>query len=314
MTIEARVISDSITIEGQRITTFVLKYPRFIHSEFMTHRQFSRNASSSRAIPFKKKAKGIIADMAMPLEFRKNQKGMKAGDKLTPFRQKIAKITWRLSGYTAITFAYILDKLGVHKQYVNRITEPFDHISVILTSTTYDNFFSLRIHSAAQPEIRALAERIHEEYQRSKPILKRPGQWHLPFVSWREIARADYSWSLILSAAHDAGKINPLIDLFEDGTLNRENVAIYLPLVKKSVARCARVSYNNHDGTPTTQEQDEALWEKLVNSTPIHASAAEHQARSSDYYTEKGNLDRGWGQYRKMLRCECSHTFIKPLR
>ena len=51
MAYHAEVLIDSVNPAGQRLTTFVLRFPRFVLSEFNTHRMFSRNASSSRAIP-----------------------------------------------------------------------------------------------------------------------------------------------------------------------------------------------------------------------------------------------------------------------
>ena len=48
MAYHAEVLLDSVNPTGQRLTTFVLRFPRFVLSEFNTYRMFSRNASSSR--------------------------------------------------------------------------------------------------------------------------------------------------------------------------------------------------------------------------------------------------------------------------
>ena len=74
--IEAKVILDSVSPAGKRITTLQLKYPRFIHSEFMTHRAFSRNAASSRAIPVLKRLDMMCQDPVIPLEWGLDQSGM----------------------------------------------------------------------------------------------------------------------------------------------------------------------------------------------------------------------------------------------
>ena len=132
--IKTQIVADSIGPNGIRLTTFVLTYPRFIHAEFMTHRMFSRNASSSRAIPFKRQIKLIRESMAGPVKWGLNQSGMQAYTEATGLKRKIGELTWTLAGLCAIGFAYILYKLGFHKQIVNRIIEPFNHITVGSTS------------------------------------------------------------------------------------------------------------------------------------------------------------------------------------
>lgn len=308
MTIEAKIIKDSVGPNGVRLTTYVLKYPRFIHSEFMTHRAFSRNASSSRAIPFEKQMKMIEEDMALPLEFRKNQRGMQAGDALDEQGQFEAETLWRAAGLEAIQRAKALSGLGVHKQYVNRLVEPFAHISVVLTATDFANFFALRHHSMAQPEIAELAKQMWTEYTGSQPQKLEVGHWHLPFVSEEEVNTTFYP---------DCAPVPHNIN--------------WPKLIKMSVARCARVSYLNHDGTKPDFKSDEALYDRLLGQQPIHASPAEHQAQARNtifiQYPEKdswhereltqneysGNL-RGWKQYRKTLQGENITEFTGPLK
>lgn len=293
MTIEAKIICDSVGPNNVRLTTYVLKYPRFIHSEFMTHRMFSRNASSSRAIPFEKQVDMIIADPAMPLEFRENKRGMQAGEAVAD-QDKCKKI-WLEAMQRAVEQAYALADKGVHKQYVNRLLEPFAHISVVLTATEYSNFFALRHHSMAQPEIAELAKLMWKEYQNNTPIPLGPGQWHLPFVS--------------ITEQHNH---------FAEGGISWE------PLIKASVARCARVSYLTHEGKEPSKEEDFKLYDRLLGSQPIHASPAEHQAQARESSYEgaiewhltknefSGNF-RGWIQYRKTLLNENINSFEGPL-
>ena len=77
--ISVKVIADSISAHTkQRITTLELEYPRFIHAELMTHRVFSRNSSSSRAIPIQTMINHIKATTAIPIHWGKNQSGMQA--------------------------------------------------------------------------------------------------------------------------------------------------------------------------------------------------------------------------------------------
>lgn len=272
--IEVKIIKDSIAPSNVRLTTFVLTYPRFIHSEFLTHRSFSRNASSSRAIPVKKQIELIETNPAIPLDFRKNKKGMQAGELIED--QEAAMKIWLDARDSAIKEAKRMLELDIAKQYVNRILEPFSHISVVCTATDWTNFFALRIHEAAQPEICELAKQMYNVYNNSVPDKLLYGQWHLPFVNYSHIEN--------ISLSNDI-------------------------LIKRSVAKCARVSYLNHDGTQSTEEQDLQLYDRLLGSKPIHASPAEHQAmaiKSSDI--RSGNF-RGWLQYRKLLMDENIKNF-----
>jgi thymidylate synthase ThyX len=285
--IDAKVVADSLAPSGVRLTTFVLIYPRFIHSEFMTHRMFSRNASSSRAIPVKRQIEWVEKNPAIPLAFRKNQKGMQAGELLED--QEAAVKVWLHARDLAVTQAKAMADMDIHKQYANRILEPFAHISVVVTATDYDNFFALRIHPDAQPEICELAKLMHSLYLASEPKLLCAGQWHIPFIE-------DEDFQMASSDEFNKYMADPLL------------------MVKRSVARCARVSYVNHEGKKSTLEEDLKLYERLLGGHPIHASPAEHQAQSTgDIRLISGNF-RGWKQYRKTLEGENITKFVSPLK
>ncbi len=288
--IEAKIIKDSIGA-GTRLTTFVLTYPRFIHAEFMTHRMFSRNASSSRAIPVKKQISMVLKNPAMPLAFAANKSGMQAGATFGPLKQLLCRTVWRGACYAAVFFATLMEKLNIHKQYANRILEPFSHITVVCTATDFANFFALRVHKDAQPEIHELARQMYDLYSLNKPEELNEGEWHLPFIT-DEDAKETVDWSQI-----NKNKTSAL-----GGQL----------LIKRSVAKCARVSYLNHDGKRSTVEQDLELYYRLVGSAPIHASPAEHQAVSSFLSMRSGNFGEGWVQYRKTLANENIEKFAGP--
>jgi thymidylate synthase ThyX len=309
--ISAKIILDSVSPEGHRLTTFELRYPKFIHGEFMTHRVFSRNASSSRAIPTKKYLEEVRSDelRACPVFWGKNQAGMQAAEELTGSELIDAKHAWARAALNAADIAEEMMVDGVHKQIVNRILEPFIHINVVVTATEYMNFFGLRLDAGAQPEIRALAETMWAAYNRATPIRPneiihtlRPGQWHLPYVKYEPSGSNRYQEGVELTQA-----------------------------IRQSVARCARVSYRSFEtGKESTLDEDLALYDKLLGSQPIHASPAEHQATPDsghfihgltqearpdgrigimwDHPAEQGNFV-GWCQYRKMLPGEA----IAPL-
>ena len=145
--IEAKIIADSINPQGDRITTYLLTYPRFIHSELMTHRVFSRNSASSRAIPFQKMVKMIEEDPFIPIAWQKNHKGMQGTEYLTDIMDiERAEHRWRMSIANNIDQAKVLnDGIGVTKQLCNRLLEPFMWHTVLLTATEWDNFFELRM-------------------------------------------------------------------------------------------------------------------------------------------------------------------------
>lgn len=260
--IKATVIADSVHhATGTRITTFELVYPRFIHSEFMTHRVFNRNASSSRAIPTSKFIEQVRNEPVMPSHWGKNQKGMQAFEELSEDQRSDAVFIWNQAASSAATYAEMLRRGQVHKQIVNRILEPFTHIRVVVTSTSWANFYGLRDHEDAQPEIRELAQAMRKAHNESVPSKLMQEHWHMPYITDND-----------LYVAYDFCKHHRI-------TSDEPNDAeVYGLLLKVSAARCARASYNNFEGRPSTIEEDLGLFAKLVENQPIHASPTEHQA------------------------------------
>jgi hypothetical protein len=285
--IEVKVLADS-TANGVRLTTLQLRYPRFIHAELMTHRALSKNASSSRAIPVKKMLAQVWNDPAMPVYWGSNKPGMQAGEELTGIKRWAAEKLWRGAGKVACSFAWGLMKLGLHKQLANRILEPWQYIHVVVSGTEWSNFFGLRCHPDAQPEIQALARGIRTAMDNSNPKRLMPGEWHLPYIHDWDVAMAQVYLSEYQVASTD--------------------FRVQEVLRKVSAARCCRVSYMNHwGGTYSSIEEDMNLCEKLMKSRPIHASPFEHQA-SPDI--KLGNLwnrpemhgnFQGWIQHRKQI-------------
>lgn len=283
MTITASMICDSVSPQGIRLCTMELCYPKFIHGELMTHRVFSRNASSSRAIPVERLIQQVMDDPVMPMYWGKNRPGMQATEEMNADEKKTAQEIWLLARDEAVAQARCLVALGAHKQIVNRLIEPWCHIRVVVTSTEWANFFALRCHPDAQPEMRYLAEEIQTARNRSTPKLLYPGQWHLPYVS-------EYDMSQLISSGWKSDQL-------------------HVGMIKLSVARCARVSYRTHDGNHPEIDKDLELHKFLVGQVPLHASPAEHQATPDrlvseaigwEYPEEHGNF-HGWCQYRKML-------------
>lgn len=257
--ITAKIIADSYSaINGKRITTFELQYPRFIHSELMTHRLFSRNAMSSRAVPIEKMIEQVWSDPALPIHWGKNQSGMQAKEQLE--HTDSVEIEWRAAACEAAISAKFLSEQGLHKQVVNRILEPWQLMKTVLTATEFDNFFWLRKHEDAQPEIKELAERVYEQLEWNKLLTVEldAGDWHTPYYE------AGY-W------------------LKEDETPLEDALAI-------SSSCCAQVSYRLLDDSI---EKARKVYQRLVESTPVHASPFEHQATPMDYSDKWDCTDDG---------------------
>jgi hypothetical protein len=258
--------SDQVGGKGKRIVTVQLRYWRPVHAELMTHRDFSRNASSSRAIPVAKMIEQVRNDPAGPIQWGLNQPGMQAAAEQGDWATCTAH--WRAAAGCAADYAQKLMDLGLHKQIANRVLEPFQFISVIVTATEWLNFFELRSHEDAMPEIRDLSDTIRTAMRESMPTLRKAeradvNSWHLPYVldSERKLYRLD-----VLQAI--------------------------------SAARCARVSYMTHEGKDPSPEADLALYDKLVGGEPLHASPTEHQAVPLAKSTERHKNFVGWHQYR----------------
>ncbi len=307
--ISAKIIADSVNIYGNRLTTFELEYPRFIHSELMTHRVFSRNAASSRAIPVKRMIKTIKENPAKPLHWGQNQSGMQAEKELTPDNRLKAEILWNKGLDSAIEVAEALADVGVHKQIVNRVLEPFQIMKTIVSATEYGNFFWLRRHADAQPEIQVLAEEMFTALEESTPSNLYEGEYHTPYVDSYRIV--DSTIELIK---------HPLEGEDEIATVDIKafNPSFRQPLVYTSFGRfltvdqakmlsaasCAQVSYRCLD---QSIDKTKKIHEMLVGDgeSPVHASAFEHVA------TPVGELSGseisnfiGWAQYRKQIKGE----------
>ena len=259
----AKVIADSIAPNGSRVTTMEVTMHRFVLAEFNTHRMFSRNSASSRAIPLEKQIKRIREGIANPVLWPTEQPGMQGGAEIDAVPTAIA--IWSQAADDAIANALLLRELRVHKSVINRLLEPFMWHTVIVTSTEWGNFFGLRCHEMAQPEIRVAADLMRDAYDDSTPREIDRGQWHLPYVT-----------------AEEEESLSPSL------------------LRHISVARCAWVSTMSHDGDHSL-EACQRMFDRLSSAVPMHASPLEHQASPMLRNDEQiGNLI-GWVQYRHLV-------------
>ena len=235
--IEVKIIADSISPAGKRLTTMQLKYPRFLLAQLNTHRVFSRSTASSRAIPTLKLLEQVELEPVLPEFWGKNQAGMQAESEIDPAEIEVALQIWQQASQSAANHVRELLKYGVHKQLVNRLLEPFLHAQTVVTATEWDNFFQLRCHHDSQPEMQVLACAMRDAMNASKP---EETIYHLPYIT-----QEDKDWA--------------------DRRV-RHGYEWYDLLAPMSAARCARVSYLKHDGQKPTVQSDLELASKLESA------------------------------------------------
>ncbi|RII88692.1 hypothetical protein DZF92_02095 [Clavibacter michiganensis subsp. insidiosus] len=250
----ATVIADSTYESGVRLTTLEVRFHRFMLPQFNSHRVFSWNSSSSRAVPVSRQLSSMSVGQAEPLAWPAERRGMQGGDALED--AETVKGIWRDIGRFAMDRAADLQAAGLHKSVTNRVLEPFMWHTSVVTSTAWDNFFLQRDSELAQPEVRALAKAMSDARSGSVPRQLPAGGWHLPYVTDRDVE--------------------------EDGA--RGDL-----LARISAARCARTSYLTHDGN-ADPEADLKLFDKLVSADPPHWSPLEHVATPWPENRNKGEL------------------------
>jgi thymidylate synthase ThyX len=239
----------------------------------MTHRVFSRNASSSRAIPVKRMIEQVDSNPVVPPKVYMNKAGM-VGDVEAPLAVTADFYNlWLDAASNAVEIAKNMEKLGIHKQHINRILEPFQFIKVIVTATDWYNFFVLRLAPDAQPEMRELANTIYDEMN----------HYHNKAVGVLELDKEHTVVSLPYITDEDVKEIG------------KEE---YHTLMKISAARCARVSYNNHDGSKPDIEKDLKLYGHLYDSK--HMSPMEHTCIRDEDHRKNANLT-GWKSLRYLI-------------
>lgn len=281
---EATILADS-TADGVRLTTLCVNIPRFILAELNTHRRFSRSSASSRAIPVEKRIAAVRDAPFVPEAFARNRKGMSAGASISGWKQTASRLVWLGSSKAACFGAWMLSKLGVHKQWANRLIEPFMWHPVIISATRWSNFFHQRVSAHAQPEMRRVAESIKAAMDASEPKALSAGDWHMPMLREEDYTSADSAYPIARTRY----------------------------LLKLSIARCARISYNTHDGRRDTLA-DLRLFDETLAANG-HLSPMEHASvvvkRGDEYINPLseaiqravnfGNFDAPFLQARKMI-------------
>jgi len=254
----AVIVADSIAF-GVRLVSMELTFPRFILAEVNTHRMLSRNSASSRAIPVERRVEQVRERPFMPEQFLKNKSGMQGGDPLDEQSAGDARLEWQMAADAAVESAARLAKIGVHKQYANRVVEPYAWHTALVTATELDNFFALRDHKDAQPEFQIVARLAREALAASKPRELQVGEWHLPYVTEADEERAE---------GPIRGSFGPDGPFYDGAAWDR--------LLKVSVARCAAISFERQH-VEKQLEQYIARHDQM--RTAGHMSPFEHQAQ-----------------------------------
>ena len=260
---------------GTKLYTLITRAPKSItDAEFEKHRMLSSNSSSSRAIPLSRTIDRVLGDPFVPFDVRRNQRGMQGDERLEGSELAGFQQAWRDRAAATAVYANCLhDEFNVHKQTLNRLLEPFVWQQKVVTATEWDNFFALRLHPAAQPEMRILAECMREAIDRADVIELDDDDWHIPFERPGEEAMSLYERLMI------------------------------------SAARCARISYSNHGRTDISYDADISLAERLLDDG--HCTPFEHQATPLHRWEERSHTDRAgrlwsgnfrnWVQFRKLI-------------
>lgn len=259
------ILADSVNPIGQRVTTVQIRLPLVVWPEFLTHRTFSRNARSNRAVPSRILIQEVLRNPFVPEFWGRNKSGMQAGKELTGWRRWIARNAWLWARYPAIAAAWTMSRCGLHKQDSNRVLNPWQWIDAVVTGDegAWQAFFALRCHPLADPKIHTIAEMIREGIEDSTPLHLTRGQWHLPY--YRDQSETPMESTLWASAG-----------------------------------ACARVSYACFDGRHS-DEDNAALGRRLAREKPAHASPLEHVLQASSIEkTQPGPVGGLWRSLRQI--------------
>lgn len=315
--ISAEIVADSINTHGNRVTTLLVTFPRFILAELNTHRMFSKNSASSRAIPFEKMVKMVKEDPFVPIAWQKSHSGMQGAEYFIDFQDiEDLEREWLFARDEAVNSAISMNSRNCTKQLLNRLLEPFMWHTVLVTSTEWENFFNLRCPKYLDPSGKSF---------RSKKDYRNNSKWSCwegnesDIIGWLECddSGAEIHMQALAEAIWDARNEStpkllgenqwhiPFGDNMHDrditqyikGKFNsRTEVeeAVENFKIKISSARCARLSYMTFDGE-INYEKDIQLHDTLLESG--HMSPFEHCCRAMsdlEYYSYiKGKYPTG---------------------
>lgn len=259
-----KILADSVNPIGQRVTTVQVCMPLVVWPEALTHRRWSRNARSNRAVPSRVLIGEVLRNPFVPEFWGRNKSGMQAGAELTGWQRWLARQVWLKARYPAIAAAWVMAKAGLHKQDANRVLTPWQWIDAVVTGDegAWQAFFALRCHELADPKIQRIAEMIREGIEDSTPVELQWGEWHLPYYAPFRLNDEETLWA--------------------------------------SAGACARVSYACFDGTHS-DEDNAALGRRLAREKPAHASPLEHVIQATEEWRRQpGPVNGMWRSLRQI--------------
>ena len=312
--ISANIVADSISIHGDRVTTFLLTFPRFILPELNTHRMFSRNSASSRAIPFEKMVKMVEEDPFIPIAWQKDHKGMQGTEYFNEEESKSKIKEWLIARDNAVTQAKKLHSEGVTKQLCNRLLEPFLWHTVLLTATEFENFFKLRCpqyvinwYPKDRPEALEPTQATFKSKEQAMLYTGECSNWTENDWRMSNIAQAEIHMQALAEAMWDAYNKSTPVFLKENQwhipyreNIDKDNID---DVIKIATARCARLSYMTFDNE-IDYEKDIKLHDKLIENG--HLSPLEHicqclteeeyqtSTKTIGFYNGRIILEEGW--------------------
>lgn len=286
MSYSAKVVADSISEFGVRLVTMVITLPRIMLAELNTHRMFSRNSASSRAIPLFKQLLLLMKSFFVPTEFGTAVGGMQAGPNLEGSRLKEAQRLWRELFFIVVHYAM---KLSTSSRFIEREWAKWQ-------LEKNDNYEEFVVHIAQLLENKnSVVYKQKSMLRTTKGLVNRllePFMWHTVIITateWdnffalrnHENAQLEIRLAAqLMKQAYDASTPKKLKegewhlpflqpDEEEWAKANPEQARLAV------VARCARVSYLTHDGEANL-EADLKLAERLRSAG--HMSPFEHAA------------------------------------
>ena len=344
MKIEAKSILSSKDSRGNTIHTLLVTYPRIIHSEIMTHRLFSRNSASSRAIPFEKMVESVEQNPFIPIAWQKDHKGMQGNEYFENENEiNYIKEQWLKARDSAVNRANLLSNADVTKQLCNRLLEPFMWHTVLITSTEWENFFELRCPRYKIPKSKTFKEQVFKSRKDVKKELQSDGGYintlkllqTFSEIDWLKSneGQAEIHMMALAEAMYDCineAKVQelkngqwhiPFIEnlnnttltdfVIEHSLLDNQDEVLLKTKIKIATARCARISYTTvGDNKESSIESDLKLHDRLMKSG--HWSPFEHIAQSMselEYYSfVKGEISTVIEDLGDIVNCEVYAT------
>lgn len=268
--ITAQIIADSINCRGERMTSLVIEYPRYVLAELNTHGMLCVNSSSSRSVPFKKQLELNMTNGATPINWGGHKAGMQAAEEIDNLVELFGNMysreeAWEMSRQSASMFTNAFGEAGYAKEIVNRIHEPYQTMKTVISATEWDNFFNLRYHPDADPNLVRLAHEIFMAMKESTPIHLNEGEWHTPFIK-RERDE------------------NGVLHYYVDGVELEPQLA-----ADTSCTMAAQVSFRKLD---STLDAIQRIFTRLINDGIIHGSAFAHTAKPIPSYEDKNIIEK----------------------